>query len=744
MTHSERILSHLNETQRRVVTMPGGPILILAGAGSGKTRVLTHRIAYLIENGTPSDRILAVTFTNKAAREMKERVLSLVPDRSGGMWLSTFHSFCLRVLRIEANILGVNPDFVIFDDADRRSLLRRCLKELEINEKFLSHQLAGYYIEQAKNKLVTPIAFLDQARDPMTARIGKVYTRYQRELEKSGAMDFSDLIMQTVRLFDEHPEVRAGYQERFLHVLVDEYQDTNTAQYELVRRLAALHGNLCVVGDDDQSIYRWRGADLNNILDFERDFPGAVVVKLEQNYRSTKNILAAANSVVEKNLGRKGKTLYTENDTGEPVVYAEGEDEHAEAAFVVETIDDLISGEEYDPADFAVFYRTNAQSRLFEDALLSARIAYQVVGGVRFYERQEIKDVLAYLRLSASPSDVVSFLRAVNTPPRGVGSKTIERLERIASDADVGLFSACKRALAEKTIAGKAAQGIASFLNAVERVSVAGGPYEAVMTAINESGILDHYRSQGTVEAEGRVDNLREFATAVSEYEEQNPEAGLIDFLDQVALVSDVDEMDERIGRVSLLTIHSAKGLEFPVVFLVGMEEGLFPHSRTLESQDDIEEERRLCYVGMTRAKERLYTTSARRRRVFGSQRFNAVSRFIGEIDPAYLKYESSGTHLWGRDDGETWESTPKSYGGDLVIDRSYAQRDMTVDDYFSDDTGGGGGYIIGGRIRHPEFGIGVIKGIEPQGDRYKLTVLFSGIGIKKVVTGYAPIEILS
>lgn len=744
MTHSERILSHLNETQRRVVTMPGGPILVLAGAGSGKTRVLTHRIAYLVENGTSPDRILAVTFTNKAAREMKERVLSLVPDRPGGLWLSTFHAFCLRVLRTEAKSLGITPDFVIFDDADRRSLLRRCLKELEINEKFLSHQLAGYYIEQAKNKLIDPTAYIDQARDPMTARIGKVYSRYQRELERSGAMDFSDLIMQTVKLLDTHPEVRAGYQERFLHVLVDEYQDTNTAQYELVRRFAALHGNLCVVGDDDQSIYRWRGADLNNILDFERDFPGAVVVKLEQNYRSTKNILAAANSVVEKNLGRKGKTLFTENDEGDPVVYAEGEDEHAEASFVVDTIDELISGGEYDAADFAVFYRTNAQSRLFEDALLSARISYQVVGGVRFYERQEIKDVLAYLRLSASPDDVVSFLRAVNTPPRGVGQKTIERLEQTARDADTGLFGACKRALADQTVTGKAAQGIASFIDIVERITAAHGPYDTVMTAINESGILEYYRSQGTVEAEGRVDNLREFATAVSEYEEQNPEAGLIDFLDQVALVNDVDEMDERSGRVSLLTIHSAKGLEFPVVFLVGMEEGLFPHSRTLESQDDIEEERRLCYVGMTRARERLYLASARRRRVFGTQRFNSVSRFVSEVDPAYLHYESSRSGLWGGDDGDTEESVFERYGDDLVIDRSYAQRDMSVDDYFIDDAAGGGGFRIGGRIRHPEFGIGTIKGIEPQGDRYKLTVLFSGIGVKKVVTGYAPIEILS
>ena len=721
--------------------MPGGPILVLAGAGSGKTRVLTHRIASLVENGTAPDRILAVTFTNKAAREMKERVLNLVPHRPGELWLFTFHAFCLRVLRMEAKNLGITPDFVIFDDADRRSLLRRCLKELEINEKFLSHQLAGYYIEQAKNKLVTPNEYIDQARDPMTARIGKVYSRYQRELAKSGAMDFSDLIMQTVRLFDEHPEVRAEYQEKFLHVLVDEYQDTNTAQYELVRRLAALHGNLCVVGDDDQSIYRWRGADLNNILDFERDFPGAVVVKLEQNYRSTKNILAAANSVVEKNLGRKGKTLYTDNDEGEQVVYTEGEDEHAEAEFVVDTISDLLSGREYDPSDFAVFYRTNAQSRLFEDALLSARISYQVVGGVRFYERQEIKDVLAYLRLSASPDDVVSFLRAVNTPPRGVGQKTIERLEQAARDADTGLFGACKRALVDQTVSGKAARGIASFIDIVERITAAEGPYETVMTAIDESGILDYYRSQGTVEAEGRVDNLREFATAVSEYEEQNPEAGVIDFLDQVALVSDVDEMEEKSGRVSLLTIHSAKGLEFPVVFLVGMEEGLFPHSRTLESQDDIEEERRLCYVGMTRARERLYLASARRRRVFGTQRFNSVSRFINEIDPAYLRYESSGPDLWERDDGDTGEGVSERYGDDLVIDRSYAQRDMSVDDYFSDDADDGSDFRVGGRIRHPEFGIGVIKGIESQGERYKLTVLFSGIGVKKLITGYAPIE---
>ncbi len=722
------IFKNLNDVQREVVAFTEGPALVLAGAGSGKTRVLIHRIAHLVASGISPDRILAVTFTNKAAKEMRNRAIELIASSEGFQWITTFHSACLRILRIEAKYLGLNPNFVIYDSTDQKQLMRRVLKDLDISETAITPQGALYAIELLKNRLVTPDQFKSTHGDHKSLLIAKAYNGYQEGLTKSSAFDFSDLILKCVILFKENPEVLEKYREKFQYLMVDEYQDTNFAQYELIKQLVLKHRNLCVVGDDDQSIYRWRGADLGNILDFENDFPECSVFRLEKNYRSTKSILAASNSVVKNNIGRKGKTLFTENEEGDKIIYFEGDDDRDETAYVVRTIGELMTDYDYDPSDFAIFYRTNAQSRPFEDEFMGAAIPYQVVGGMRFYERMEIKDVIGYLRVAHSPEDVQGFLRIVNVPPRGVGAKTMEKIDTLAKEKGINLVDAARILLKEGKFSKKAAGGIEMLLRVLESISEIDSIYGAAMGAVFDSGMFDYYRSLGTAEAEGRIENLNEFITAVSEFEEKNPDAVLSDFLDQVSLVSDIDGFDDASSKVSLLTLHSAKGLEFPVVMIVGMEEGLFPHSRSIDNLDDIEEERRLCYVGMTRAKERLYMTSARRRRVFGTDRFNSVSRFVNEVDQKYIEIIGKKQDL--------------SDGYSLEIDTSYAQAAPEMSDYF-DDPDNSTTIRPGVRIRHPDFGYGVVKAVEEAGGRQKLTVLFSGVGIKKLISGYVPIEIV-
>jgi DNA helicase-2/ATP-dependent DNA helicase PcrA len=732
LPNAEDILKNLNDVQREIVTFSEGPALVLAGAGSGKTRVLTHRLAYLVSSGIPPDGILAVTFTNKAAREMRERALRLVPSLDNFPWITTFHSACLRILRIEAKSFGLNPNFVIYDSTDQTQLMRRILKELDIGDSVMTSQGALYSVEMAKNRLITPKEYekryLDR-EDHRSRKMAKIYARYQEGLEKSSALDFSDLIMKCVILFEKSPEVLEKYREKFRHLMVDEYQDTNFAQYELIKQLVFNHKNLCVVGDDDQSIYRWRGADLGNILDFENDFPECKVFRLEKNYRSTKSILAASGSVVENNTGRKGKTLFTENEEGEKVVYFEGEDERDETEYVVRTIGRLMEDFDYDASDFAIFYRTNAQSRPFEDELMGAGISCQVVGGMRFYERMEIKDVVAYLRVASSHDDAQGFFRIANVPPRGVGAKTMEIIEELAAKEGVNLVDSAGRLLKEGKLSKKAAEGIGMLLKVLENISESDSIYRAAMGAVFDSGMFEYYRSVGTAEAEGRIENLNEFITAVSEFEEKNPDATLSDFLDQVALISDIDGIDDTRTKVSLLTLHSAKGLEFPVVVIVGMEEGLFPHGRSLDTIEDVEEERRLCYVGMTRAKERLYMTSARRRRLFGTERLNSVSRFVHEVNREYIDMIGAGPKVSGE--------------YDLELDTSYSQIEPEMSEYFDDGENTTAKIKPGVRIKHPDFGYGVVKRVEDIGGRLKLTVLFSGYGMKKLISGYAPIEII-
>jgi DNA helicase-2/ATP-dependent DNA helicase PcrA len=655
---------------------------------------------------------------------MKERISRLLAVECDLPWITTFHSACLKILRRQAQDIGYNPRFVIYDESDQVSLMKGVLRDLGVTDKAVTPQTALYFIERAKNRLISPERFEQEASDPFLTKIAGVYRRYQNNLKKNAAMDFADLIMQTVRLFEDVPRVLAAYQDRFIHVLVDEYQDTNTAQYRLIRQLTEKRRNLCVVGDDDQSIYRWRGADLGNILEFERDFPETTVVVLGKNYRSSKNILAAAGSVVRNNIGRKEKRLWTDNDQGEKLTYFEGSDEHDETRYVIRTMKDLMAHHGYRPADFAVFFRTNAQSRIPEDELIRQGVGYQIIGGMRFYDRLEIRDVLAYLRSAVVPTDSVSLGRIINTPPRGIGDKTIERIRELAAARGVDFYQAIGLYLEEGSAAPKAAKGIASLVDILTAIGQEKGLAAAAGRAVLDSGMLAHWQSMRTEEAQGRVENLEEFLSAVAEYEQANPDSGVADFLDQVALVSDVDAMDSAAGAVSLLTLHSAKGLEFPVVFMVGMEEGLFPHQRSMDSAEEIEEERRLCYVGMTRAKERLVMTSARSRTVFGQNRICAPSRFIREIDAAYITMEKKLAHL---DTGHR-------------LDRAYAQREPEPDDYFSDEVQP---FRPGVRIRHPEFGIGVIKGVEESGERYKLSVLFSGVGLKRIITGYVPIELV-
>ncbi len=659
------ILADLNPPQQEAVQHAAGPLLILAGAGSGKTRVITRRIAYLIaRRGVQPWNILAVTFTNKAASEMRKRVEHLLGARGLNVALGTFHSTCVRILRKWHVELGFRSSFVIYDDADQLGVIRDCLKALNLSEKALSPRSVLARISRAKNEMLTPGEYAATAADFTEERTAKIYSMYQERLGASHAVDFDDLLMLTVLLFRDHPHILEHYEHLWRYVLVDEYQDTNQAQYQIVNFLSRRHGNLCVVGDDDQSIYRWRGADLNNILDFERDHPGCRVIKLEQNYRSTQNILDAAGGVVANNAGRKGKTLWTENPTGEAVVVYQAGDEQAEAGFIVERIRELVAEQGHSLDDFAVFYRTNAQSRVLEDALRRAVTPYVIVGGLRFYERKEVKDLLAYLRLVANPDDAQSFKRIVNVPARGIGAASVEKLEGLAQSERVSIWEACTR-IASRKILGpkilKALEGLVALIEKVRaRLDVLALP-ELIMELLEATGYLADLKNEGTIEAESRMENLQELVSAAREFMDQSEDRSLQAFLDSVALIADIDTLAEGKGTVTLMTLHSAKGLEFPVVFMTGMEEGVFPHTRSLSEDAELEEERRLCYVGMTRAEQRLFLTSAMSRRLYNSDSYNLPSRFLDEV-PEKLVERWNGNGK-SREPGTRRERVAASYG---------------------------------------------------------------------------------
>ncbi|MBI4517135.1 MAG: UvrD-helicase domain-containing protein [Deltaproteobacteria bacterium] len=730
-------LDTLNAAQRQAVLHTEGPLLVLAGAGSGKTRVLTHRFAYLVRSaGVAPEQICAVTFTNKAAGEMRERVRQLLKIQSVP-WLATFHSLCARLLRRHADRLSLPRDFAIYDDTDQLAVMRRAAGDLNLSEQLFPPAQLLHAVDRAKNDAWSPDDLLQRAADSFNQRVAQAYQRYQQLLAANAALDFGDLLLRTLELFRNHPEVLELYRQRLRYLMVDEFQDTNRAQYLLVRQLAAAHNNACVVGDDDQSIYRWRGADIRNILDFERDFPTARVIRLEQNYRSTQTILDAAGAVITNNRGRKGKTLWTENGAGSPVTLFSAADERGEARFVCDEIGQL-RRRGHALGDVAVFYRTNAQSRALEDELARAGLPYAMVGGMRFYERKEVKDLLAYLRVLANPRDAVSLLRIINTPSRGIGATTVEALTNAAKAQDRPLFEVILDPTTAAGLSTAAATRVAAFAATMRQLREIdrGAVTPLLRRVIDDTGYLDRLQAEATPEAESRADNVRELLTVTEQFDAQSTETGLTAFLEQMALVTDLDGFNAAPDRVTLMTLHNSKGLEFPVVFIIGAEEGLFPHERSLESPDAIEEERRLCYVGMTRARRCLYLLHASERHLFGRTHHNSPSRFLTEIPARLLEQRSER------------RSEFAAPGDEPTIDYSYSQltgaATRTSRRPLPPRPSAANGLRLGMRVRHQEFGVGVIRRIEGSGDQCKLTVLFERGGSRKLLQRFAQLEMLS
>ena len=752
------LLSSLNPEQQTAVLKTDGPLLILAGAGSGKTRVIAHRIAHLVSEGlSEPDRILAVTFTNKAAEEMRGRVAALLGVDCRQMWISTFHALCARLLRREAPHIGLSRDFVIYDSTDQLTVVKQALKSLGIDDGVTQPRAALSRISHAKNRMEGPAVFSNAAWNPREQQIAKIYEIYTKALKDANALDFDDLLLKTVDLFEQSEQVRERYSRKFRYLMVDEYQDTNRPQYLLIQRLAAAHRNLCVVGDPDQSIYKWRGADLRNILDFEHDFPEATIVKLERNYRSTQVILDAATAVISQNRNRKEKRLYTDLAGGARIRYYRAGDDLDEAEFVARTARTALH-EDRD-ASVAVLYRTNSQSRTIEDALRRNGTAYKIIGGVRFYERKEVKDALAYLKLILSPQDDVSLRRVINVPARGIGKGVMESLEAVEIppeiDSDTPLLAGLRPtpvsgtslwarilyAIERRLLPARALASLTTFrdliagmtaMAAQESVSIALGK------VLDQSGYLQDLREEHSEEAEGRIENLMELVSAAREYEARHPEPTLGGFVDQLSLLSDVDEeAGTQNARVLMMTMHSAKGLEFPVVVITGLEEGLFPHSRASDDEADLEEERRLCYVGITRAQRRLVLTSAARRRVFGDYQSTDPSRFIDEI-PAELIEEIPSSFVSPQSSFSNFRTGSYGRGGPY---RGRVREEQPTYDYESEDQSLPDGLKPGLKVRHAQFGLGTIVAVEPLSDDTKLVVRFSSVGQKTLRAKFAKLE---
>jgi DNA helicase-2/ATP-dependent DNA helicase PcrA len=707
----DQYLADLNETQRQAVLAIEGPLLVIAGAGSGKTRVLTYRVAHLIRAcGVKPNEILAITFTNKAAAEMRSRLDALLERQARPIWIMTFHAACGRILRAESARLGYRSNFTIYDQADQVRLVKACLEELERDPKRFVPRGVHAAISNAKNELVSPAMYRERVASFFDQTVAEVYELYQGRLFGSNAVDFDDLLMLTVDVLERFPEARERWQRAFRYVLVDEYQDTNHAQYRLLQLLAQKHRNLCAVGDQDQSIFSWRGADMRNITEFETDFPGTHVVTLEQNYRSTNTILRAANHVIAHNTERKEKSLWSELGEGDPVRVLETEDEHAEARYVAAQIARLVE-EGYNGAEIAVFYRTNAQSRVLEDVLVRQDVAYQVIGGPRFYERAEVKDLIAYLQVLDNPSDAVSLQRIANRPRRGIGDTTLGRLAAHADAVGVTLFEALDRA-EEAGVAGAPLRNVQALWRLLQTLQAAARELtvpELVERVLEESGYLDALESERTIEAQGRMENLRELVGVAGEYQASAAEPSLSNFLQEISLYSDQDELRERESLVTLMTLHNAKGLEFKAVFMIGMEEGIFPHSRSIEEQS-LEEERRLAYVGMTRAQERLTLTHATTRSLYGNRSYNLPSRFLDELPAEGVERERLRPASWA------------SYGA-----KSFAPRDDLPE------------LATGDNVRHGTLGEGVVLRVEAGG---VVTVRFEQDGAeRRLMLEYAPLE---
>lgn len=748
----------MNDKQAEAVQTTDGPLLIMAGAGSGKTRVLTHRIAYLIDEKYVNPwNILAITFTNKAAREMRERAIALNPATQDTL-IATFHSMCVRILRSEADYIGYNRNFTIVDPGEQRTLMKRIIKQLNLDTKKWNERSILGTISNAKNDLLDEIAYEKQAGDMYTQVIAKCYKAYQEELRRSEAMDFDDLIMMTLRLFDQNKDVLAYYQQRYQYIHVDEYQDTNHAQYQLVKLLASRFKNICVVGDADQSIYGWRGADMQNILDFEKDYPQAKVVLLEENYRSTKKILQAANNVINHNKNRRPKKLWTQNDEGEQIVYHRANNEQEEAVFVASTIDNIVREQGKNFKDFAVLYRTNAQSRTIEEALLKSNIPYTMVGGTKFYSRKEIRDVIAYLNILANTSDNISFERIVNEPKRGVGPGTLEKIRSFAYEQNMSLLDSSSNVMISP-LKGKAAQAVWDLANLIltlrsklDSLTVT----EITENLLDKTGYLEALQVQNTLESQARIENIEEFLSVTKNFDD-NPEITvegetgldrLSRFLNDLALIADTDDSATETAEVTLMTLHAAKGLEFPVVFLIGMEEGVFPLSRAIEDADELEEERRLAYVGITRAEQILFLTNANTRTLFGKTSYNRPTRFIREIDDELIQHQGLARPVNSSFGVKYSKEQPTQFGQGMSLQqalqarKSNSQPQVTAQlQALNANNSHETSWEIGDVATHKKWGDGTVLEVSGSGKTQELKINFPGIGLKKLLASVAPIS---
>ena len=759
------IYDTLNDEQKKGVFTTEGPVLILAGAGSGKTRVLTHRVAYLIEEcGVNPYNIMAITFTNKAAGEMRERIDDMVGYGSESIWVTTFHSTCVRILRRYIDRLGYDTNFTIYDADDQKVLMKDICKRLEIDTKIHKEKMFLNVISSAKDELIDPIEFETRAAgDYNKRRQAEVYKEYQKVLRQNNALDFDDLLFKTVELFKLDKEVLSAYQERFKYIMVDEYQDTNSAQFELIRLLASKYKNLCVVGDDDQSIYKFRGANIYNILNFEKHFPDATVIKLEQNYRSTQNILDAANGVIANNVGRKDKALWTDNGTGDKINFQQLESGYEEADYIARDIASKVRRGDYTYKDCAVLYRTNAQSRLFEEKFIVSNIPYKIVGGVNFYSRKEVKDILAYLKTIDNGRDDIAVKRIINVPKRGIGATSINKVSNYAFENEISFYTALRQA-SDIPSMGKAAEKIRPFVQFIQsmRAKLDNGYTltQLILDIIETTGYVDELEAEGTEEAQARIENIDELISKISSYEESVEHPTLSGFLEEVALIADIDSLDENGDYVVLMTLHSAKGLEFPNVYLAGMEDGLFPSYMSITSDDsttELEEERRLAYVGITRAKERLTITSARSRMVRGETQFNRVSRFVKEIPPHLLGgtiYEPKTMEEPVQD--SEYQRARKAFRASATSYSSYGQTGFGAAkskvptytpvsnqrSFASANTAKASlDYGVGDRVRHIKFGDGEVVAVVEGGRDYEVTVDFDKAGTKKMFASFAKLK---
>ncbi len=752
MENQNNLLSGLNEEQKEAVFHYEGPLLILAGAGSGKTRVLTYRMAYLVnEKNVHPASILAITFTNKAAKEMKNRIESLIGAVSEGIWVSTFHSACVRILRRYIDKVGYDKSFNIYDYSDQQTLVKECLKQLNINEKNYPPKSVLEMIGKAKDELIEPKTYMKLNQDNFRLKqIAEVYELYQKKLKENNALDFDDIIMNTIKIFIENDDVLDYYQKKFKFIMVDEYQDTNTAQYTLISLLSQVHKNLCVVGDDDQSIYGWRGANIRNILDFEKEFRNCKVIKLEQNYRSTKIILDAANCVIANNEGRKSKELWTHNSQGEKIKWYQASNGYDEGMFVAREIKRSMDfNQDLQYKDFAVLFRINAQSRVLEEMLIKEGIPYKIVGGLRFYDRREIKDVLAYLRVIQNPADNISLKRIINVPKRGIGNTTVEGAENIAYNRECSLFSIISSASEVKEL-NRASAKLINFVSMINNLRAIKD--DVSVTALIEkllavSGIIKELEEENTVESKTRIENIKELLSVALEFEKQNEDQGLNEFLCSVSLISDIDNVEEELNSILLMTLHSAKGLEFSNVFMVGLEEGVFPGFRSMNEQTELEEERRLCYVGITRAKEKLYITNAESRTLFGNTSYNRISRFFREIPNRYIEpYTESKNLNSGSNSNRESQYTKNNFtnrvGNIGSLDSSHKNKstnttgaDMKtmLNDVFTVPV-----FTIGDVVEHKKFGTGVIMLVENENEDFKLEIAFENLGMKRLMANYA------